>query len=51
MVKPLGVQSKHLSVGFTARENFGNSLMNSAGLISGRCDNNKDKKPDTSGAA
>jgi hypothetical protein len=51
IAKPLGAQSMHLSVGFTGRENFGNSFIKSAGLISKREDKSKDKNPDTKGAA
>jgi hypothetical protein len=51
MVKPLGLQSAHLSVGLTGLENLDNWLRNSLGVISGRCDNSNETKPDTSGAA
>jgi hypothetical protein len=51
MVKPLGLQSAHLSVGLTGLENLEIWLRKSFGVISGRCDNSNETKPDTSGAA
>ena len=48
---PFGVQSGHFSIGLTDLKNFGISLAKSEGCLSGVWDNQKEMKPETTGAA